>query len=370
MNRFLKPFSLLFVPFLILSAPRAQVVDGSGTPLYIGSQRVPVQFTVGGIAQRYEDGDADLQQLAIPFTAFVPVMRDVGLSVRAWYASSEGSDVAPLSGLADAQLALSYHRALGAGSAVGSLSVNLPSGNAAIAPAKAETAFLIGQGFYDFRLPTLGQGFNVTPGLTYALPLGARLAFGLGASYQYRGPFEPRADSDTEYDPSDEVLVTAGLDYRLTDASSLSLDGSFVHYEEDTWGDLAYTTGDAFSATAQWAATLGLHEVRVLGRVRHKTESTIPPETALLLGLDAAIPNQGRLLGHARLRLSERFRLGAFTQGRYYAASEVFEEKALFDVGVLPEYEMGQGIALTGQLGATLGDLQGFELGVGLSWGL
>jgi hypothetical protein len=370
MNRSLALLALSAVLLTVPVAPRAQVAEEGNTLLYVGTRRPPVQVTTGAVYQRYEDDDVDLAQLVVPFTAFVPVMPDVGLSVRAWYASADGSEIASLSGIADAQVALSYHRAVGTGSVVGSLSVNLPSGDAAMAAEEVETAFLIGQGFYDFHVPTLGQGFNVAPGLTYAFPVGERLALGAGASYQYRGSFEPRSDVDDAYDPGDELLLTAGLDYRLAEASTLALDASYVHYGDDAFGDLTYTPGDAFAVTAQWTGAAGAHEVRVLGRARHRTDSTIPPETAALLGLDAAIPTQARLLGHVRFGLGPRFHLGALAQGRYYAESEVFAEKTLFDVGVVPEYEVYPGLTLNARLGATLGDLQGVEAGAGLAWGL
>jgi hypothetical protein len=370
MRRFLAFLGLLAALLLLPASSRAQVTGAAPTPIYVGSQRPPMQFTTGAVYQRYEGDEATLAQLTIPVAFFVPVQRGLGLSVRLAAISAEGDGLSSVFGPADAQAALSYHRALGAGSAVGSLSVNLPFGDAALSGGQRSTAFLIGQGFYDFHVPTLGQGFNVAPGLIYAFPVGERLALGAGISYQYRGPFEPRRGSDDAYDPGDEVLLTAGLDYRLAEGSTFALDVSYVRYGEDVFEDLAYTPGDAVAVTVQWASALGEHAVRVLGRARHRADSTIPPETAALLGLDATIPTQGRLLGHARFRLGPRLHFGALAQGRYYAESEVFAERMLFDVGVVPEYEVYPGLALTARLGATLGDFQGVEAGLGLAWGL
>jgi hypothetical protein len=325
---------------------------------------------MGIVYQHYEDDDLQLSQLTIPFTALVPLTPALGLSLRTVYASTDGDDLAAFFGMADAQAALSYYRTLGAGSAVASLAVNLPVGTAVATREEVETAYLLGLGFFDFRVPSFGQGLNVTPGLTYAFPVAPNLALGVGASYQYRGDFEPRAFAAETYDPGDEVLLTAGLDYGLGEASTLALDATYVHYGEDRFGDLAYTTGDAFLATAQWTGPVGAHEARVLGRVRLKGESSAPPETLLLLGPDATIPTQARLLGHVRFRLGERVRLGALAQGRYYDETEVSTAKTLFDLGVLPEYELTPGLVLNARLGATLGDFRGGEVGAGLTWGL
>jgi hypothetical protein len=374
MNRLLTALALPAVLLVLATAPRAQGPGEAETPLFLagaeGLPAYPMRFAAGAVYQRYDDDGTDLTLITVPFTTFFDLAQDLSLSVRAAFASADGTDMASYFGFADAQAAMSYLRPLGAGSAVAGLAVNLPTGVAGATPAEAETAFLLGQGFYDFRLPSLGQGFNIAPSLTYAFPMGERLALGLGASYQFRGPFQPRRFSDDTYDPGDELLLTAGLDYRLAEASTLALDLSYVRYGEDEWEGLAYRTGDAFAATAQWNAALGAHEGRVLGRVRLKGESDFPEETLALFAPDAAIPSLGRLLGHVRFRFGPHLRLGALAQGRYYDASEVFEERVLFDAGVLPEYEVAPGLWLTGRLGATLGDFKGIEAGAGLSWGL
>lgn len=356
------------------AAPQAQPADEGSAPFYVegapAAVASPMRFTAGAVYQQYDDDDVDLAVLSVPFTTSFSLTRALSLGVRASFVSADGADQASYFGYADTQAALSFQQTFGGTSAVASLSVNLPTGVEGATPQEAETAFLIGQAFYGFRLPTLGQGYNVAPGLTIAFPVSSGLAVGVGASYQYRGPFEPSRLSDAEYDPGDEVLLSAGFDARLGAASTVALDATYVAYSEDTFEGFAYTTGDAFMVTAQWTAGLGGHDVQLLGRARVRGETSIPPETLALLGPDATVPTQGRLLGHARFRFGDRLRFGVRAQGRYYEESEVFSAKTLFDVGVVPEVQVAPGLWLNGRVGGTVGDLQGFDVGAGLAWGL
>lgn len=357
----------LSLALLAAGAPTAQpTAGGAATPLYTGAERPPAQVSLSTLYQRVEGDGVELSQLSVPLGLFLPITRDLGFSLNAYYAASDGPDMAGVDGFADAQAALSYRVPVGAGSAVLSVGVNAPGGGAALTAEKAETAFLIGQGFYAFRLPTLGQGFNVAPGVTYAVPVGERVVLGVGALYQVRGPFEPRAEIDDAYDPGDEVLLTGGADVQIAPGASLALDVTYIGYGTDEWVGQSYQTGDAVAVTARWAQAVGPHEVVVLGRVRRKAETEVPPETAAFLAADAAVPTQGRVLASARLRLSPAVRLGVAAQGRYYDASDVFSEKALVDLLLTPEVAVSRGAALVGRLGGTLGDIQGLEAGAGV----
>ncbi|NNF57738.1 MAG: hypothetical protein HKN04_05805 [Rhodothermaceae bacterium] len=369
MKRSLPWLSLLIV--LLVSFPVLQAQGpggGAGSPLYVGSQRAPIQVSSLMLYQRFEDDD--LSQLTLPLAVFVPVSSNLALSLRTGYASADGSGMTELSGLADAQVALSYHQAIGLGGLVASVSANLPSGESSLTQEQAATAFLVGQSFYGFRLPSLGQGFNVSPGLTWAAPLGEAHAVGVGVAYQYRGAFEPRSGINDRYDPGDELLLTVGLDHRLNPASAFALDLTYVHYQADEWRGVTYETGDAIALTGQWASTTGPLDVQILGRVRRKAGSTLPPEASTLLGLDATVPIQGRVRGHLRYQVGSRFRIGAWLQGRHYVASEAFRQRTLYDVGLLPELDVFPGLTLLGRLGGTVGTLQGLEAGFGFSWSM
>jgi hypothetical protein len=272
-------------------------------------------------------------------------------------------------GLTDTQATLSYYLPVGAGSAVVSASANLPSGTSELAPDEAATAFLIGQNFYGFRLPNLGQGFNATGGLTYAFPAGDAVVIGLGAAYQVRGAYTPTEGAE-EYDPGDELLLTGGFDYGLGPGSSLALDVTYAIYSADTAGDLEFESGNTLSVTGKWNGELGGRSARFVARLRTKGETEFAEDLGLRLGQDPVIPTQGRVLVDFGLIEGDGFGLGVFAQGRQYAASDLFDAKTLFDLGALPSIRILPNATLLGRIAATFGDLSGLEVGGGLSWEL
>jgi hypothetical protein len=366
---------LCLVLFLVLpvAAPRAQVAPSGGeSSLYIGSQRPPVRVTVLGTFQQYsgtlDEGAAEVEvsEFSAPVVVSAPLARNVGFTLRTSYGSVGGADVTGVSGVTDTQAALSYYRPVGPGSVVVSASANLPSGTSELEAEETAAAFLIGQSFYGFRLPSLGQGFNAGAGLTYALPAGDALVLGLGAAYRVRGAYTPVAEGP-EYDPGDELLVTAGLDYGMQGAR-FAVDVTYAVYSEDTSGDLAFETGDAFSVTAKWAGTVGGRAASLLGRFRTKGETEFAEDLGIRLGQDQVIPTQSRVLASIQVLNGERLGLGVFAQGRQYAASELFDAKALFDVGATPSVRLVPNATLLTRVAVTFGDLSGVEVGGGLAW--
>jgi hypothetical protein len=368
---------LLTLPF---AAPRAQVMpsDAEGS-LYIGSQRPPVRITILPTFQRYsgtlvEDDlfgnvDAEVREFSTPVTIFAPVARNLGVSLRTSFTSASGDDLTGVSGLTDTQATLSYYLPAGAGSAVVSASANLPSGTSELTPDEAATAFLIGQNFYGFRLPNLGQGFNATGGLTYAFPAGDAVVVGLGAAYQLRGAFTPTEGAD-EYDPGDEILLTGGFSYGLSDASSLALDVTYAIYSTDTSGDVEFESGNTLSVTGKWAGELGGRAASLTARFRTKGETEFADELTTRFAQDPVIPTQGRLLANVQLANGRPLGLGVFAQARTYAASDLFDAKTLFDLGAMPSYRILPNATLITRVALTFGDLSGIEVGGGLSWEL
>ena len=366
---------LLVLPF---AAPRAQVMpsDAEGS-LYIGSQRPPVRITVLPTFQRYsgtlvevegvDDAEVEVREFATPVTIFAPVARNLGVSLRTSFTSASGDDLTGVSGLTDTQATLSYYLPVGAGSAVVSASANLPSGTSELTPDEAATAFLIGQNFYGFRLPNLGQGFNATGGLTYAFPAGDAVVIGLGAAYQVRGTYTP-TEGAAEYDPGDELLLTGGFDYGLGPGSSVAIDVTYAIYSADTAGDLEFESGNTLSVTGKWNGELGGRSARFVARFRTKGETEFAEDFDIRLGQDPVIPTQGRVLVNFGLLEGDSYGLGVFAQGRQYAESDLFDAKTLFDFGAMPSVRILPNATLLGRVAVTFGDLSGLEAGGGLSW--
>ena len=94
------------------------------------------------------------------------------------------------------------------------------------------------------------------------MPVGDALVVGAGVAYQYRGQFAPRENA-SEYDPGEELLVTGGLDYKLSPRAAVSADLTYATYGEDDWGGVKLSAGSRVTATAQVLTGAGF-TVRVL----------------------------------------------------------------------------------------------------------
>ena len=349
----------------LLAAPPLLAQDAA--PLYAEPDRQPVRVTVSALGLTYDDDDAGAlpSQLAVPVSVSVP-LGNVALSARTTYARAEWTGQESLSGLGDVQVAASGLVPLGRSSAVVSVSANLPTGQRGLTAAEAATAYRVGQAFYDFPLPTWGQGFNLAPGLTVAVPLGDALALGAGVAYQYRGVFEPLAETSDEFDPGDEVILSAGADFRAGAATVAAVDVSYVMYQTDTFGAREFDVGDAIAATAEVTSQIGGTHLRLLGRVRVRGDgeaAPVPTEP------EATVPLHARVRGEVRVPFGRSLALGILAQGRYYDESEAFESQTLVDLLARPAIRVS-GLTLQGQIGATLGTLPGLRYGFGVAYDL
>ena len=358
----------LFASLLLAAPLSAQTPDTS----LVGTSRLGAEITAFTAVQTFEGesasgGSARVTQVSSPISLAVPLRPDLGLAVRMSYATSGGAGLTSVDGLADVQVGLSHRRRLGSGEAIFGLDVNLPNGDGTLTAAEAETAFLVGQGFYGFQMRTLGQGFNVAPSVAWAVPISPSAVVGVGAAVQRRGAFEPRRGASVAFDPGDELLVTTGVEVQAG-SGVVGVDLAYAFYGDDTWGDVTFATGDEVSLTAQWAGALRGHDARLVGRFGRRETGTRTPETEALLGLNAVVPSQSRVLGSVRFQVGPRASANVYAQGRTYAASGAFASKAIADVGVEPALALRDGLMLLGRLGATVGDVRGVEVAAGIRW--
>jgi hypothetical protein len=356
-------------PLLLLLAAAASAQPAERVPLYVGSDAPRPSVAVAPGVQSFALGGATVAQVVVPVDVFVPLAGTWAVSARTAYATVGGDGMTDLGGLGDVQVAVSHVRAVGEGALVASTLVNVPTGQRTLTADEAQTAFLLGQGFYGFRLPSLGQGLNVTPGLTFALPVGRRLSVGVGAAVQLRGAFAPQVEVEADYDPADEVLLTAGLDAAVGARSSVGADVTVSLYGEDTWDGETFAPGDAVSLTVQGRTETGRLRARALGRVRSRPAGEATG-LGLRFGADGTVPAQARALVDVSVRLSDRVEVGGHVGGRYYDASELFEDKFVADLRVLPRLRLGPSATVIGRLGTALGDVEGLDVGLGLAWEL
>ncbi len=354
-----------FLFSILLATLAAPIALGQPSALYANAERQPFRVTMEGLFQRFSDDGEDISEVSLPLGLFLPIGDNVALSMQTNYAAVSGSDIETVSRLGDAQFVASYFQPAGVGSLVFSLGVNATTGNSALSFQEFRTSTLAGQTAYDLRVPTFGQGIRVAPAVTYAFPVGERLALGLGVSYQYRGPYEPLDDLPDQYDPGEEVLLTAGADLGVTPTSSFSLDLSLGLNGTDTWGPMTYEPGNTVTATAQYLLLLGFHQVRAVARYRDRGEGNLPNEAATA---ETAVPTQIQFFTDVRYQVTPTFEVGALARVRNYGESALLgESQTLFDIGVNPAVAVTEQVSLTGRFVYTLGGFTGITAGGGLS---
>ena len=105
--------------------------------------------------------------------------------------------------------------------------MNLPTGKSALESEEYSVASVLALPAFNFRVPSLGQGLDIHLGLSTARELGDFI-FGAGMSYLMKGGFKAFKEYDEDYNPGDELTITAGIDRELGSEARLT-------------GDLQYT---------------------------------------------------------------------------------------------------------------------------------
>ncbi len=335
--------------------------------LYIGRERRPLQVSVGGLYQRVWDGDQTLSQVSSPLYVFAPLTRSVGLSLASGPASTTGDGVASIGGLSDLQMAASYHRLIGSSSVVASLSANLPVGREGLTAEEFQTSQLIGRNAYAFRTPSYGQGFNIAPAVIFAFPLSETWAGGIGVSWNRRGAYEPADGLSDSFDPGDEVMLTAGADYRLTNRSALSGDLVYTLYGADKLdGETAFQAGNKIVGTLQFLLRRARDESRVVARYRTRARSDYLTGGSLQSGAGRALPDEYLLRASYTRSPYPWLRASAYTQARLYAKIEAEPERTLLDIGLSPRFRLSDGFWLSTEAAFTAGSFSGFAAGMGI----
>ncbi|CAN0573927.1 unnamed protein product, partial [Laminaria digitata] len=225
--------------------------------------------------------------------------------------------------------------------------------------------------FYGFCVPVLGQGLNISPGITVAYPLGDNVVGGVGFSYQLKGSFKPVVNMIDSFTPGNEMMITGGFDFRLADSWALSTNVSYVMYQADELGSTS-----VFESGAQTVAVLqvlgnvgGSNQMRVIARYRTKAKSTLPAGDQFITA-PRTIPEQFQVLGSYTLSIQENLNASLIGRVRHYQDTDFFATKTLFDVGASPEVAFSESVSAVMRFVYTFGSFPGVEIGGGLAFSL
>lgn len=352
---------------LLVLASTAEAFAQQRAPL-LTSQRQRIQITTSVLYQRYMEDDAEIAELSFPLFISMPLGRRMGISLLASQATASGDGLETVTGFDDVQVTLSYARRLGRSSLVLNVGTNLPSGKHGLTQGEFDTVVPLSFNFYDFQVAGFGQGLSVSPGVTWAIPLSDDFVLGVGASYLYRQGFEPLEGMEDSFTPGNEILLTGGVDLRLSRRAVLAGDVTYTLYEEDEVGDVAvFGAGSKTTATVQFKHYQGFNELRLVGRYRGRAPSEVLSDSVLVTQPERALPNEFEVRATYTRRLSSVVTAGFLLGGRYFEETPLFAEKQLLDVGLMPDVRLSHVLSLTTRFIYTLGTFEGFEAGGGLA---
>jgi len=301
---------------------------------------------------------------------YTPLSREASVTLRGAGGSSNG-DIAKLGGVGDAQIMFNYHAERA--NLIFSLGINLPSGKKKLTQEEFETSGILSAAIFHMQVPNFGMGFNVEPGVIWAIPVNDDVVVGIGATYRYKGKFQPLEEFG-DYDPGDEILVTGGADIRLAEGTTMSADIVFTTYGRDKLdGAAVFTPGNKIAVNMQFRKQFHRSDLSLYGRYRSKGKSEFDIGGVLVPEDEKTDPDQVEVSGTYNMRLNDQVSLAILSEMRFHKETPApFTGITLIGVGVAPTLKVSDNISVPARFkyltGKTKDDktLTGFEAGLGL----
>ena len=298
-------------------------------------------FTFQPLYQRWliegEDGtQTDVNQFSTLFDVGYKYDDRLKFNLTGAYANVYG-DVSQIQSITDMNLSGTFHvPSIGT---IFMLKINLPTGNNSLSLDDYQsTATVIGNPVLGFRVPSFGQGLNISPGFVWAYPINERLGVGLGASWQFNGTFQPidqaGAIDVSNFNPGNEILLTGGVDFRITDAGTISGDIVLNRFEQDRLGsDEVFKAGQRVIATLQFQQYFSFNQLRVLMRYQSQDKNQV-----ILFDFEnATVPNILQLGASFRARFSPFFWCTFSMDTRSFNdIDQAFSDGSILSFGISP----------------------------------
>lgn len=193
-----------------------------------------------------------VREFSIPLFVLVPVSPELTLDVGTSYARSDveqttlgTTTTSDIAGLTDTQVRATY--VLGNDFVVLTAGLNLPTGDARVAPRQQLAAGLIGSDFLAFPISSMGTGLGGTGGVAVARSIGS---WSVGAGISIRrtaqyDPFESDGGDALHYRPGNEYRARVGAD-RAIGAGRATFGFTYSTFGDDDLAGSIYNTGNRY----------------------------------------------------------------------------------------------------------------------------
>ena len=358
----MKPILTLLFVFAVTQASSQPQSD---TDADVVSQRG--SFRLMPLYQNWSLDSVKVSEASVALSLYQPLSRQAAVTLRGAFASASG-DITSLSGATALQLGGSYY--VESAHMMFGLGLGIPVGKKKMKTDEFITSILLASNTLRFNVSQFGTGFNITPGVVWALPVGEDVVLGLGATYQYRGTFQPLEDLGT-FDPGDEISGTAGIELRLNETSSIAADLVYTHIGKDLLeGNEIYVSGDKLVAALQYKKYFEFNSLFIGATFRSKAKSEVALGNFLAPRFE---PDQMEILGAYTVRFSDALSTQFSLEGRFFQETSIaFSGYNLFGVGVMPEFSVSESVTIPVRLkftsgkGKSNGTITGFEAGLGI----
>jgi hypothetical protein len=335
---------------------------------------------IGGVYQSWKTGDdIKITEFSIPLEVYYPMNRRLSFGFFLGQGSANGevygTSLKSLSGITDAQVNVNYY--LEDKNILLSLGGNLPTGKRELSSGEYMTSVWLSQNFYNYQVPMFGQGFNLSPGFTWAKPVNDKTVLGFGASYQFKGGYLPveGMTKDEEYKPGNEFLLTGGADYQISEISAASFDLTVTLFGRDKAGDAEiYKAGTKVMAAVQYKQYFNYDLLWLFGRFRSRAKSDLytPSKTSVKTQRD-----EFESMATYKKMINKTTFLSYCLEARYFFRTGAILSAYQGGGGVLPEFQVSPKTKLQGRFKILLGkdnnftssqSVFGFEIGAGMEY--
>jgi hypothetical protein len=312
---------------------------------------------IGGAGVSYESWKAKndkVTEMAIPVTFIYPYSSKLSLYAMTSPVSSnlDAGEKYSLSGLSD--LKWGGHYLTLNDQLLITMGMNLPTGKHALEDKEYSVASVLSLPAFNFRVPTLGQGFDVQLGANSARELGGWV-LGVGASYLMKGNFKPFKGHEESYNPGDEVTLTAGLDKNvILSGKGMQIKGDVVYtmYFDDVWGGKkVFKSGNRILIQLLSEFKLGSLDAGLFIRERIKGKNTTGAGKTYATERLNSNANQFEIQGWGWLPPGRNVRLKGVCDFKLYSDSDFKTGGAtLFGVGGGGQFRLSAKLSFNGDL--------------------
>jgi hypothetical protein len=289
------------------------------------------------------------------------------MNITTAFASGKGKGLSSISGLSDTQV--SFNHQPGLNNLVLSLGINLPVGKREMPVLEFNTMAALSQNLFRFQTPVFGQGFGLSPGLTYAIPVSEKIVLGVGVAYQLKTAYKPVEKMTKSYKPGDEILVTGGVDVQLGEAESLSGDMLWVYYGADkVGGDEIFHVGNKIMLVLRYQKTFRRNALLISASYRSRAKNRVifPDSTHATEQLQ---PNETEITGTYQWVVSDKVSWKCSADLRFLLKTGNIQPINLFEFGIGPEWSAASDILFPAYIKLAIGRFKGGKTLTGIGFG-